>query len=228
MTGYDLRARFNKANEQFKFTTPENAIYSYLSDVLNELYWHNGFLVQNKTITEFLSISENTLSKSRKRLMECGLLIFETAQGSKEGVKYWLITHEKMKTKTQKSLLISGLQRECTDWFCCDFYLPKTKLKYIFDGGKDAANLQKLLGKIYAYLESKDIKPTTDMVIQCFKEYVQGSFEKADKWENENFTLPLLNSKFNVFIRKLSTVSKDGNSKSRYEQFLREQTIKPA
>lgn len=70
------------ANEEFGFLPTDIALYFYLLKINNACNWKETFKRNNTKIMADLSISYKTLHASRQRLQKCGIISFQTKNGS--------------------------------------------------------------------------------------------------------------------------------------------------
>lgn len=70
------------ANEEHSFLPADVALYFYLLEVNNNCCWKENFKRNNQKIIADLSLSYKTLHASRQKLQNCGLITFETKNGS--------------------------------------------------------------------------------------------------------------------------------------------------
>jgi predicted transcriptional regulator len=82
MNYIELIRDFWRAHEEHSFGTTEVAVYFYLVEVCNICHCKNPFKRNNSKIEADLGISFNTLKNARNRLVQAGLIKFETKNGS--------------------------------------------------------------------------------------------------------------------------------------------------
>jgi hypothetical protein len=78
-------------------------------------------------------------------------------------------------------------------------------------GNQDYSAIKNLIPKLENCLKQKDIEITPDETVNTFKMILENI---TDKWILSNFSLPLINSKFNSIL--LNVMSSGINGKSKY------------
>lgn len=91
MTYIDLINRFWQRFEEEEISRTEMALYFYLLNVCNKRRWQSKFSLTNKNIMVNLNISENTLAKSRDRLVELDLIKCEKGERNGFSPRYTIV-----------------------------------------------------------------------------------------------------------------------------------------
>ncbi len=88
MNSYQLISKLKKIRDDTYLTTADQALYHELVSVCNESKWKEVFFIRSNTLCGNLSMSDNTLRKSRKSLADAGLLSFESCKDKRIGCYY--------------------------------------------------------------------------------------------------------------------------------------------
>jgi len=91
MSYIDLINRFWLRFEEEEISRTEMALFFYLLNVCNRRRWQAQFSLTNKNIMVNLNISENTLAKSRDRLVELDLIKCEKGERNNSSPRYTIV-----------------------------------------------------------------------------------------------------------------------------------------
>lgn len=98
----------------------------------------------------------------------------------------------------------------------CDFYKEKFNTNYYF-AAKDYMAMKQLMLKI----KNKHLEQLrgydNDIALNAFKHYLNAVYNLKNDWYNSNFSMPILNSKFNELYIAISG-KKQGNISNDYKQ----------
>ena len=114
------------------------------------------------------------------------------------GVEYEPETKESRDRQSQKQ---QTLFNRCQQIFC-DYYTKETGLTYVFEG-KEGKALKELINKV----SGLTYPPTDDNVVDSFTAMIQNL---PDWYKQNQFNLPVINSKFNAIV---ASISKNGKGK---------------
>jgi hypothetical protein len=103
---------------------------------------------------------------------------------------------EKKKPQQKKSDGITKALQTCFE----DEYKRRTGLDYQFAGGKDGTNLSQLKTKIHKSIIGAGREPTTEMMVNTLQALMT---KHNDKWINDNFSISILNSKYNEIVSNI-------------------------
>lgn len=92
LTGYDLTAKLRKTRRRFPLTAIEQAVYHELAAICNDDDWEEIFTCSNEELCNSLRIAENTLKEARNRLIQAGLLFYQSGKSKRQFSKYSFIT----------------------------------------------------------------------------------------------------------------------------------------
>ncbi|GEM_PF-1896380 len=90
MICFDLVKKMRNVREWYNLTITEQALYYELVFMCNEKGWVDCFPCSNKRLALILNISERSLIRLRRRLVECGLVSFRSVKGKLVVVTYSL------------------------------------------------------------------------------------------------------------------------------------------
>lgn len=107
------------------------------------------------------------------------------------GVEYEPDTKEKQQTVFNR----------CQQIFC-DYYTKETGLTYVFEG-KEGRSLAQLVDKVSGLISP----PTDENIVVSFTALIQNL---PDWYKQNQFNLPVINSKFNAIV---ASISKNGKGK---------------
>ena len=80
LDGYTLTERMRKIRRKHPLTASEQAVFHELVAICNEDSWADVFTCSNNDLFSPLQISENTLEKSRNRLIQVGLIFYKSGK----------------------------------------------------------------------------------------------------------------------------------------------------
>lgn len=92
ITGYSLVQHLKKKRNATYLSVIDQALYHELVSICNESRWPDFFHAKNDTLCSGLNISVRTLAKSRKTLVESGLLYYQASSDKRYGCTYSLTT----------------------------------------------------------------------------------------------------------------------------------------
>jgi hypothetical protein len=91
----------------------------------------------------------------------------------------------------------------------CDDYKVRFKTAYVVNGGKDGTAIKALLKKIEAKTTESGIEPTHENILTGLTHYLKSI---TDKWVIDNYSIALINSKFNELFKTAKNGNKPTNS----------------
>ena len=86
-----------------------------------------------------------------------------------------------------------------------DWYKKEIELEYMFAGAKDGTAIKQLCSKFRQVLKEKHREEIT---VEIIKDAFLFMLNNLPKWDKENVTLSLLNSRFNVILSQLKSKNK--------------------
>jgi DNA-binding MarR family transcriptional regulator len=104
MNYISLINQFWSLNREFCFNPSEIAVYFHLIHVSNTLGWKNPFGEKNDSICAAINVSEPTVTKARKRLVEANLISFVSGKVKREVTVYELLSGKEQGKKIDKDL----------------------------------------------------------------------------------------------------------------------------
>lgn len=100
VNGYYFRNLLKKTRRQFVLLAAEQALYQELIDICNDMGWSTRFNVSNGELSSALNCSEKTLGEWRKKLVEAGLIKFESGQSKRAHGMYEMVVGKVVKITT--------------------------------------------------------------------------------------------------------------------------------
>lgn len=88
MNIYQLMFKFRKTRNESCISTAAQALYYELLSICNETQWKEVFFVRSNFLCAILSMSDNTLRKSRSILADAGLIFYKTSKDKRIGCYY--------------------------------------------------------------------------------------------------------------------------------------------
>ncbi|WP_199604197.1 MULTISPECIES: hypothetical protein [unclassified Bacteroides] len=88
MNSYQLISRLKKVRADTYLTAIEQALFHELVSACNEKGWKDTFDIKNIQLCSSLNITEKTLIKSRKTLLDAGLVYFQSCKDKRIGCYY--------------------------------------------------------------------------------------------------------------------------------------------
>lgn len=88
MNSYQLISKLRKVRDDTYLTTSAQALYHELVAICNEMKWEEVFFVRSTTLCGNLSMSDNTLRKSRDSLADAGLIFYQSCKDKRIGCYY--------------------------------------------------------------------------------------------------------------------------------------------
>lgn len=88
MNSYQLISKLRKVRAETYLTTSAQALYHELVAICNEMKWEEVFFVRSATLCGNLSMSDNTLRKSRDSLADAGLIFYQSCKDKRIGCYY--------------------------------------------------------------------------------------------------------------------------------------------
>lgn len=121
----------------------------------------------------------------------------------------------KIKIKEGKKEIFNALKKSFLK-----FYKIKKKKDYYFTG-KDGAAIKQLISKLEFSIKSENLEISNENIQATFQKLLK---ENNDKWINDNLSLPIINSKYNEIISKITNSSGGLREKlvNKMEQILAE------
>jgi len=98
MTGYELTAKMRKTRRRHPLTSTEQALFYELVAICNEDEWAESFYVASAELCHALSITENTLNNARLRLIQVGLISYNSGKSKRQFSQYSFETVSKFDT----------------------------------------------------------------------------------------------------------------------------------
>ena len=92
MTGYQLTAKMRKIRRRHPLTSTEQALFYELVAICNEDEWAESFFVASAELCHALSITENTLNNARLRLIQVGLISYNSGKSKRQFSEYSFVT----------------------------------------------------------------------------------------------------------------------------------------
>lgn len=138
MNGYDLMAHMRRTRRKNPLTATEQALYTELVAICNEVEWADVFTCSNFELCNSLFISENTLKDARNRLIQAGLIFYKSGKSKRQFSKYSFIvdlsTTSKFDTNTATNSATVTTPNTATNG--ADYYKHKTETKplNVFNG----------------------------------------------------------------------------------------------
>lgn len=106
MNIFQLISKLKKIRDDTYLTAIDQVLYHELVSICNESKWKDVFYIRSNIICGNLSISDNTLRKSRKALADAGLLSFESCKDKRIGCYYSFV--KKLSNDTVTSAISSA------------------------------------------------------------------------------------------------------------------------
>jgi hypothetical protein len=91
MTGYELTAKMRKIRRRYPLTSTEQALFYELVAICNEDEWAESFFVASRELCHALGITENTLNNARLRLIQVGLISYNSGKSKRQFSEYSFI-----------------------------------------------------------------------------------------------------------------------------------------
>ncbi len=91
MNYISLINKYWQLQHRFELGANETHLYMMLLDSCNKLSWQNGFGHSNTYICALLHISNRNLMRTRKKLIDLGLIKFESGKTNREQSTYFII-----------------------------------------------------------------------------------------------------------------------------------------
>jgi predicted transcriptional regulator len=86
--GYSLVDKMRKVRRRLILSATDQALYNELIAICNEEKWTHVFSCSNDELCAALKITENTLEKSRKKLIEGGLIYYQSGKSKRAYGQY--------------------------------------------------------------------------------------------------------------------------------------------
>ena len=250
LSGYELsRAWFDFSFTNPELINPNHsALYFFAIEHCNRLGWKSKFGLPTTMAMEAIGIkSYNTYKKTLTDLIEWGFITMvqkSTNQYSsniialskidkapdkaldKALTKHTTKQSEYIKTiepYNKEQLTISDSQiAESKELFnelkktFLEFYKLKTENEYYFTA-KDANNLKQLGRKLFHSIRNKGDTPSIQDAVSALSYIMQ---HHNDKWIDANFSIPILNSKYNEIISGIKQRHVKGTSDQQLAEIL--------
>jgi len=86
-----IQTKFFKLQKRLKLSANESFVYNFIFNACNAVKWSRPVCLSNSYLTERLNLSENTIIKIRRRLLELGLINWEPGTNQQILSKYSIV-----------------------------------------------------------------------------------------------------------------------------------------
>ena len=176
MTGYELTAKMRKIRRRHPLTSTEQALFYELVAICNEDEWAESFFVASRELCHALGITENTLNNARLRLIQVGLISYNSGKSKRQFSEYsFIVTVSKNDTDvgTDKSTDVGTDKSTVSEKKLMTIINNKTKQNKTKNSKSHSENEFSVIEEIEK-LKSEIPKPPEDLF---YKKFVSVWFE---------------------------------------------------